>query len=1261
MQSLLEQYMNDPNSLSSFKQITLAQSTLQTSISDGPENPKEQVTCETPPPLIHRPSKRFLVQGDADASSPETKRLRQDNGQNYSRSLFKNCSNFQEEMFEKYRSIGSSSKQLRPPPPLMKQTGVDSNGLEHYRRSPQDHFIFTKETYKSSAEKNYTIHNGHGSKAISVELSSAFSPALKVDPSPREIEGNCMSSHGGYAFDHTAMPKIVAVHSISKKGEDTDEWERNKAFIAKVKGSQAKSGRNNSQMVRSASEQIKRLAAQAVSNDKDIQPTTVANERKKASENVSFERYVLYHLLSKYQGNVDQVQHILKQNLLQEWLSYCQGNADPRLQTFRGINVYELRKLHEIWSHLQRTKQPTGSIVHTTSKVQKSSGLQRQDNLVSAQNHPVCFSDSQSPGDSQQFEPAFAMQRQKNENPQNTSIHSARDPSKFGQHNSNGVIAVAQIESCSNENSSAKIQEKYSVLSQDSLRGTLLRNSSPSSPVVPSLYQNENTTRTVYSSTYKATPQPSPLRHFSFLNKEKQATCSSTLESYRGNSVMKPAVRKDVPGRLSRQGGAGAFCHNEKHVNMNLLEASQKRLSNSLVQEQERIKRTNSASLTLLQISQETSTPNQNKLLPSGKQSPTLLVKASRNNVYAKVDHRSVQSQHPSKEVCQLRTNITDAVRSQETKANYLWRFKGGKLISDSIDNGETTTEVDIQQKLAEYYSCNIQISQTDVEILDQEHKKVCGAAANGQRCYCMLGSKGNLQSTKEKTNPIQGNQNSIKKAEQDTEIRALLLQSPGSNMNSKTLSNASINPSTQLHSHNIQGSKKVHEGLIKRCVQPCMFLQDSLKGRASVDLKVTEDTTQTHVDLTNSFNTPQTYAIQKAMGNTQFSNENTAHRSIDRHNVNWSGETHKTVPNFQDKPSYNSFQSSQGFQLSSPGFSLCNEATGQAYHRQELQSLNTGLINSSAVQESQPCSTSVQITQRNLASNVFNHCLSPYTQPIQNSRASPIVSPQNSQENKLADTCVKKLYSVQQTPLPRNSQPTSPDAQRNQTFVSRDINTKQESEVKCSFTSHNEQHSNASHHCLHSNRAKQQSNPNFHVSSSPVRNQQSFNRCNTPSTVHTTRQCNVNAKISQSSQPPVPSVIRIAPKVNKTTITNEQPASTSNFSLSRTSADKAGLVTVAKFEKSKESEKTKEKQSSFHASLSTRKPQYNSLHQLAKKIAETRERFQMENIPWKKKILKSLEGVLMKKLKKIEKETGEEADLGMAAIGGDSLSENTT
>ena len=1244
----------------------LAQSTLQTSISDGTENSKEQVTCETPPPLLHRPFKRFLVQSDADASSPETKRLRQANGENYSRLLLKNCSNFQEEMFEKYRSIGSSSKQLRPPPPLMKQAGVESNGLEHYKRSPQDHFIFTKETCKPNAGKNNTIHNGHGSKAISVELSSTFSQALKVDPAPREIEGDCMSSHGGYAFDHTSMPKIVAVHSISKKGEDIDEWERNKAFIAKVKGSQAKTGRNNSQMVRSASEQIKRLAAQAASNDKDIQPPTVANERKKALEHVSFERYVLYHLLSKYQGNVDKVQHILKQNLLQEWLSYCQGNADPRLQTFSGINVYELRKLYEIWSHLQRTKQPTGSHVHTNSKAQKSSGLQRQDNLVFAQNQRVGFSHSQSPGDLQQFEAAFAMQRQKNENPQNTSIHSARDPSKFEQHNTNEVIAGAQMESCSNENSSAKIQEKYSVLSQNSLRGTLRRNSS-SSPVVPNLYQNENTTRTVYSSTYKATPQPSPLRHFSFLNKEKQATFSSTLKSYQGNSIIKPAVTKDVPGRLSNQVGAGAFWHNEKHVNMNLLEASQKRLSNSLLQEQERVKRTNTASLTLLQISQEASTPNQNKLLPSGKQPPTLLVKASRSNVLGKVNQGSVQSHHPSNEVCQLRTNITDAVRSQETKANYLWRFKGGKLISDSIDNGETTAEVDIRQKIAEYYSCNIQISQTDFEILDQEHKKVCGAAANGQRCYCILGPKGNLQNTNEKTNPIQGDQNSIKKAEQDSALRALLLQSQGSNMDSKALSNASINPSTPLHSHHTQGSKKVHEGLIERCVQPCTVLQHSPKGRASVDLKVAEDTQKNRVDLTNSFNTPQTYAIQKALGNTKFSNENAAPRSIDRHYVNWNGETHKTVPNFQDKHSYNSFHSSQEFQLSSPGFSPCNEAKGQAYHRQELQSLNAGLMNSSAVQESQPCSTSGQITQRNLASSVFNHRLSPYTQRIQSSRASPIVSPQNSQENQLAETCLKKQYSVLQTPLPSNTQPTSPDAQKKQQFlnpqkfVALDINTKQESEVKCSFTAHNEQHSSASPHCLHSNRAKQLSNPSFHVSSSPVRTQQSFNRCNTPSTVHTSRQGNTNVKISQSSQPSVPSVIRIAPKVNKTTIPNEQPASTLNSSLPRTSANKAGLLTVAKFEKSKESEKTKEKQSSFHTPLSPRKPQYNSLHQLAKKIAETRERFQMENIPWKKKILKSLEGVLMKKLKKIEKETGEEADLGMAAIGVDSVSENTT
>ena len=49
---------------------------------------------------------------------------------------------------------------------------------------------------------------------------------------------------------------------------------------------------------------------------------------------------------------------------------------------------------------------------------------------------------------------------------------------------------------------------------------------------------------------------------------------------------------------------------------------------------------------------------------------------------------------------------------------------------------------------------------------------------------------------------------------------------------------------------------------------------------------------------------------------------------------------------------------------------------------------------------------------------------------------------------------------------------------------------------------------------------------------------------------------------------------------------------------------------------------------------------------QLAKKIIETRQRYSLENIPWKKKILKSLEGVLMKRLRKLEKDTGLKADL---------------
>ena len=53
-----------------------------------------------------------------------------------------------------------------------------------------------------------------------------------------------------------------------------------------------------------------------------------------------------------------------------------------------------------------------------------------------------------------------------------------------------------------------------------------------------------------------------------------------------------------------------------------------------------------------------------------------------------------------------------------------------------------------------------------------------------------------------------------------------------------------------------------------------------------------------------------------------------------------------------------------------------------------------------------------------------------------------------------------------------------------------------------------------------------------------------------------------------------------------------------------------------------------------------------DKLDDLCKKILQTRERFDQEDIKWKKKILRSLEIVLTKRLRKLERETGQKADI---------------
>lgn len=52
------------------------------------------------------------------------------------------------------------------------------------------------------------------------------------------------------------------------------------------------------------------------------------------------------------------------------------------------------------------------------------------------------------------------------------------------------------------------------------------------------------------------------------------------------------------------------------------------------------------------------------------------------------------------------------------------------------------------------------------------------------------------------------------------------------------------------------------------------------------------------------------------------------------------------------------------------------------------------------------------------------------------------------------------------------------------------------------------------------------------------------------------------------------------------------------------------------------------------------------TIAELSKKILVTRERIKQETIPWKKKLLHSLEAIFTKKLRKMEKETGQKADI---------------
>lgn len=1475
LQNLLEQYISNPKSLSSFKQLLLAEEI---------EKAQEQLNSQVPPPLLHRPPKRGLEQ--SAVTTPDLKRQRRENHcayveENYSRLLSNETTNVREEMFEKTRSLGSSLKQLRPPPPLLKQTDTDKNGWETRTCNPQDHYTFTRErntpnnewsgskdnigyTKSTSAWANATRNTrvrGHNSEQTEPRKSKRLSPDGKPEPLPREIEGDCKSSCGGYAFDHTAMPKIIAVHSISKSAEDEDEWERNKAFISKVKAKQNRPGvpveagqiisqtsRLHSISKSFSEEKKKESYAQDHHGYKGTDQSAVSTERNNTSEEVSFERYVLYHLLSRFQGNVEQVKRVLKQNLLQEWLSYCQGNVNPRLQTFNGVNFYELRKLYEIWRQLQgnsKTNQAQGNTVEPISSTQdpKADRVQKLGDANSLQNQPSGFRNLQTSPNSQNVQTAYSRPNQRNRSPKNASnvneitpqstvLSSSRTSSDFQQQVDNGGVGGTLIENGSMNKHPMNIQEKIGILSQKSSSGPICHDPSSS----PAVLLSPNTTSTPpggfleQSSFNQISPRATPVNVSTF-NSNQQTLKSDMCQ---GSNIIKCMPRDQS---IQRDHSA------QEHVVRNHYAASERSQSKIVVQEQERADGTNISSVTLLHISQTNSKPIQNQMLSSLKLAPSPLASTCQSDIRANLNVPSVQSQHTMKQANHLESRNKDAVRGQETKANYLWRFKGGKLISDSmpgINDGEPIPDAEMhnlisgQRKTTEkvhweanseshtsgpksYYKASASAPSSlndqswDMQTLEQQHKKVCGAAASGKRCYCVLQpkgpAKGGQQSTTQNGNPIHSIQQMIDRTDKlsTDAVRALSIRSQGTNIKVQDCRNISTTPTTQAkqqchvivnNSQNTQGTRQYHAGLQVQCTQQYGGLSNSRVTQGTQQFqthRLQVPSTQSYAGLSNSPNVQasqqvnanfinssrtqanhQTYAnhriYSKAQANEQsntglnvYNHTQASEQSIVRHNISSNSQVnqpsnvdpnilsslqanhqlygihkiHKnelvkqssnSSINTQENQSYTSFNfssNSQGIKPSSTGFNYSsNTETNEqpntwlkrSSHAHEMQqtsaSLETrgssispnisrvtqptqqsrvSLRTSSYVQETQQSSASLRDSQNATENHQTKTSLKNLlcAQPNQQSNTSLHIStnaqvyqqsnqPQNSSHalhlssnvraNQQSNAGIKTSRAAQLNQQPNANLPISRNAQISQ--QSHAAQTNQQSNASLQHISRNAQEDQQSHRRFHVPRnaqqvdqqsnanvkslltakaneqsspsfsasrnatASQQSNPSFSVLRKAQANQQKNSSPETLLKALASQPSNARLQLTQQS---ANTLVRIAPKVETTT--TQIPKTTLPTNLQRTGSKKPESPVVVK------SEKVKEKQCYFPAPV-TPKKQYTSLQQLAKKVIETRERYETENIPWKKKILKSLEGVLMKRLRKIERETGEEADL---------------
>ncbi|KAJ7384223.1 hypothetical protein OS493_022853 [Desmophyllum pertusum] len=721
LQSLLEQYLTETSSLSSLKQVLLDRNNSQVNDSDVIEETQEHVNSQAPPPpLLHRPIKRSLEQSHVTITSPDPKRSRLENycayaEQNHVRISNETSHDAREEMFEKTRSFGNPSKTpIGPPPPLLKQPQVDKNEQEFtQRQSPQVHYA--KEVSRDPAVEWTTTTSNGGCKNNATSMDNvtrntttprqhfqqtgSFKPKLSspssngnrklfvAEPLPRQIEGDDKASCGGYAFDHTAMPKIVAVHSVSRGSKDDDEWERNKAFISKAKANQNNSfhtavlEEQREQQIperthwqSTVSVQNQRSSAQDPRRQKpETNQSMFANSgRKSTSEEVSFERYVLYHLLSKFQGNVEQVKRVLKQNLLQEWLAYSHGSVDPRQQTFEGVNFYELRKFYDIWRQLQRSKR-TNEAQRTSSQTISNTQNSEPNRVKTASNthyphQQMCFRNSQSSPNSQY--PKAASRLQGNYAPKNVSNLNQAIPQTLANGASRlpsnsqrvyGGVFEGATRSPSNKNlPGMHIQEKMYNRSQNSAHGTINPDRTPASAV----FHNQHNINSPQGSIL---PQSSTNQLAAFNGNQATLTLRSDMRGGHTNITHMPSDQVKTNDIRPSQG--------------NVLRSQCEtfgRSSQRNVLEQERMDGASISPAAILRhFPQTTSKPTQNQsssfFNSKASSSSTVFRKSTPVNSYGE----SVQGQrHPLEQAARSK----DAVRGQETKASYLWAFQRRKV-----------------------------------------------------------------------------------------------------------------------------------------------------------------------------------------------------------------------------------------------------------------------------------------------------------------------------------------------------------------------------------------------------------------------------------------------------------------------------------------------------------------------------------------------------------------------------------------------------